>query len=165
MTFRKLLTGRADPGVRVRVRPDGDLDLEQFRPIPQRPGVHRCRVSIVAGGPGTEPGASATVALYGRFTRPLGRVLFGLVVGAFWTVFGIGMAVSVWSDSRANSGGTALLTTLGSLFGLGGLATLVTFLPGPAPFLPWKAADQRYVISWLKKVTDADPVSGASDGK
>jgi hypothetical protein len=164
-TVRELLTGRADPGVRVRVRPDGDLELEQFRPVPQRLGVHRCRLSVVAGSPGTEAGASETVALHARFTRPAGRAVFGLVAGVFWTLLGIGIAVSVWSDSAANSGGIALLTTLGSLFALSGLAMLVTFLPGPAPFLPWKAADQRYVISWLENVTHAHPCDRVSDLK
>ena len=140
------------------MRPDGDLDLEQFRPVAQRLGVHRCRLSVVAGGPGTEAGASEAVTLHGRFTRPAGRAVLGLVTGAFGTLFGIGIAVSVWSDSAAaNSGGIALLTTFGSLFALVGLAMLMTFLPGPAFFLPWKVADQRYVISWLEKVTHAHP--------
>lgn len=79
---------------------------------------------------------------------PTAKQAAKILTGLFMLVFGLGLAVGILRDARADAGGKVL-------FLLFGCAMAVVGALGLSGVQPRARRNQRYVLSWLEQVVTA----------
>ncbi len=96
---------RRDQGVRARFVADGEVVLEQWIQFLGRLTIDSCRVELVPleRGYGQRPSAGGT-ELVCHFFVPAAKQAAKVVTGLFMLVLGLGLAVGILRDARADAG-------------------------------------------------------------
>lgn len=148
---------RRDQGVRARFAADDEALLEQWIQFMGRLTIDSCRVEFVPPerGAGQEPSAGGTV-LVCHFFVPAAKQAAKVLTGLFLLVLGLGLAIGILRDARADAGGKVLFLLFGG-------AMAVVGVLGLSGVQPRARRSQQYVLSWLEQVVTASRTESRTD--
>jgi hypothetical protein len=148
---------RRDQGVRARSVTDDEVVLEQWIQFMARLTIDSCRVELVPleRGYGQEPSAGGTV-LVCHFFVPTAKQAAKILTGLFMLVLGLGLAIAILRDARADVGGKVLFLLFGGAMAVAGAL-------GLSGVQPRARRSQQYVLSWLEQVVTASRTESRTD--
>lgn len=140
---------RRDQGVRARFVADDQVTLEEWIQFMARLTIDSCRVELVPveRGYGPEHSAGGTMLVCHFFVSTAKRAA-KILIGLFTLVFGLGLAIGILRDARADVGGKVLFLLFGDAIAVVGAVAL-------AGIQPRARRSQRYVLAWLEQVATA----------
>ncbi len=148
---------RRDQGVRARFVADDEVVLEQWTQFMDRLAIDSCRVGLIPleRGYGQEPSAGGTV-LACHFFVPAAKRAATVLIGLFVLALGLGLAVGILRDARADAGGKVLFLLFGGVMAVAGVL-------GLSGVRPRARRSQQYVLSWLEQVVTASRAESRTD--
>jgi hypothetical protein len=132
--------------------------LDQWIQFMGRLTIDSCRVELVPmeRGHRQEPSAGGTV-LVCQFFVPTAKQAAKVLTGLFMLVFGLGLAIGIIRDARADAGGKVLFLLFGGAMAAVGAVCL-------SGVQPRARRSQQYVMSWLKQVVTASRPESHTEG-
>jgi hypothetical protein len=149
---------RQDQGVRARFAADDEVVLEQWIQFMGRLTIDSCRVELVPveRSYGPEPSAGGT-ELVCHFFVPAAKQAAKVLTGLFMLAVGLGLAIGVLRDARADVGGKVFLLLFGGAMVVVGALDL-------SGVQPRARRSQQYVLRWLEQVVAASRAESRTDG-
>lgn len=149
--------------MRARCVADDEVVLEQWIQFMSRLTIDSCRVELIPleRGYGQGPSAGGTV-LACHFFVPTAKQAAKVLAGLFMLVLGLGLAIGILRDARADAGGKVLFLLFCGAMAVAGVL-------GLSGVRPRARRSQQYVLSWLEQVVTASRArplfyySGAGD--
>ena len=148
---------RRDQGVRARFAAGDEVVLEQWIQFMGRLTIDSCRVEFVPRerGCGQEPSAGGTV-LVCHFFVSAAKQAVKVLIGLFLLVLGLGLAIGILRDARADAGGKVLFLLFSGAMAVVGVLAL-------SGVQPRARRSQQYVLSWLEQVVSASRTESRTD--
>jgi hypothetical protein len=149
---------RRDQGVRARFVADDEVGLQQWTQFMGRLTIDSCRVELVPleRSYGQEHSAGGTM-LVCHFFVPVAKQAVKVLTGLFALAFGLGLAIGILRDARADVGGKVLFLLFGGGMAVAGGLSL-------SGVQPRARRSQQYVLSWLEQVVTASAAESRTDG-